>query len=223
VPVSYPCDFRVCSLALSLCFLPLSQFPFFALSLIRSLSYIPFLSVLHSCVHLRAVCRSLRSPPRFLALARSLCTACFLFNGYTVLFIVPWRACVSPILAPSRYIARSLPLAVFRSPSQAQQAEDKQRRREVEVIFRMMDTNSDGYLSVEVRGEKKMCIFFRILAFYCRVSVYARVHMRVFMSMHGVHARFVCTTPPAQHTFRLKVTLMDISEFPRFRCRNHTV
>jgi len=176
VPVSYPVTFA-CSLALSLCFLPLSQFPFPALSLTRSLSYIISPSVLHSCVHLRVVSRSLQFPPRFLALARSLCTACFLFTGYTVHFLVSSRACVSPILAPSWCIARSLAHAVFRSPSQAQQAEDKQRRREVEVIFRMMDTNSDGYLSVEVRGEKKTCIFFRILAFYCRVSVYARVHI----------------------------------------------
>jgi len=33
---------------------------------------------------------------------------------------------------------------------QQQIVEEKERRNEVEAIFRMMDTNSDGYLSVEV-------------------------------------------------------------------------
>ena len=33
---------------------------------------------------------------------------------------------------------------------QAQQAEERERRQEVEAIFRMLDTDSDGYLSVEV-------------------------------------------------------------------------
>ena len=35
--------------------------------------------------------------------------------------------------------------------NQAQQSEERDRRKEVETIFRMMDTDSDGYLSVEVR------------------------------------------------------------------------
>jgi hypothetical protein len=37
-----------------------------------------------------------------------------------------------------------------RSLVQQQVVEEKERRNEVEAIFRMMDTNSDGYLSVEV-------------------------------------------------------------------------
>jgi hypothetical protein len=38
---------------------------------------------------------------------------------------------------------------------QVQQAEERKRRQEVEAIFRMMDTDSDGYLSVEVSPPRK--------------------------------------------------------------------
>jgi hypothetical protein len=40
---------------------------------------------------------------------------------------------------------------------QQMQVEERERRKEVEAIFRMMDTNSDGYLPVEVRLRAPPC------------------------------------------------------------------